>query len=73
MGVPVVANTLPVLREILGDYPIYASVSDVYLWETIIRSLATAQAVAQESESGPDVRFPLPTWATHFNTVLRVT
>ncbi|MFY0659531.1 MAG: glycosyltransferase family 4 protein [Shimia sp.] len=73
MGVPVVANTLPVLREILGDYPIYASVSDVYLWETIIRSLATAQAVAQESGSGPEARFSPPTWEAHFNTVLRVT
>ncbi len=73
MGRPVVANTLPVLREILGDYPIYASVSDVYLWETIIRSLATAQAVAQESGSGPEACFSPPTWEGHFNTVLRVT
>lgn len=69
MGVPVVANTLPVMREILGDYPIYASVSDVYLWETIIRSLATAQ----EAELGASPRFSPPTWEAHFNTVLRVT
>ncbi len=69
MGVPVVANTLPVLREILGDYPIYASVSDVYLWETIIQSLVTAQ----EAETEAKPRFFPPTWEAHFNTVLRVT
>jgi len=69
MGVPVVANTLPVLREILGDYPIYASVSDVYLWETIVRSLVTAQ----EAESETNLRYSPPTWEAHFNTVLRVT
>ncbi len=73
MGVPVVANALPVLREILGDYPIYASVSDVYLWETIIKSLVTADAVTQEAGSGPKSRFSPPTWEAHFNTVLRVT
>ncbi|SMP04887.1 glycosyltransferase family 4 protein [Shimia sagamensis] len=69
MGVPVVANTLPVLREILGDYPIYASVSDVYQWETIIGSLATAQ----KNGAGSKPRFSPQTWEAHFNTVLRVT
>jgi hypothetical protein len=69
MGVPVVANTLPVLREILGDYPIYASVSDVYQWETIIGSLA----VGRKAGSGSKPRFSPPTWEAHFNTVLRVT
>ncbi|MCP4205871.1 MAG: glycosyltransferase family 4 protein [Shimia sp.] len=69
MGVPVVANVLPVLREILGDYPIYASVSDVYLWETIIRTLATAAKAGSETHQ----RFTPPTWEAHFNSVLRVT
>ncbi len=69
MGVSVVANDLPVLREILGDYPIYASVSDVYLWETILRSLAAAA----ETGAGTNQRFSPPTWGAHFNSVLRVT
>ncbi|MFY0615979.1 glycosyltransferase family 4 protein [Shimia sp.] len=73
MGVPVVSNELPVMREILDDYPIYANVSDVYLWETIVRSLAATQGVAGESD--PQVRRHVvpPTWEAHFNAVLRVT
>ncbi|MEX0369431.1 MAG: glycosyltransferase family 4 protein, partial [Tateyamaria sp.] len=39
-GVPVVVNTLEVFREILGDIPIYASVSDRYLWINTINALA---------------------------------
>ena len=32
LGVPILSNDLPVIREILGDIPVYASVSDRYLW-----------------------------------------
>ncbi len=67
-GVPVIVNDLPVMREILGDIPIYASVSDRYLWINKIKELAAL---------GPDVQkkqpfFP-PSWDAHFKTVLRLT
>ena len=67
-GVPLIANDLHVFREILGDIPIYASVSDRYLWKNKIKELA---------EADPDTRtqhhFQPPTWDAHFKTVLRLT
>lgn len=66
--VPVIANDLPVYREFVRDIPIYASVSDRYLWMNKIKELA---------EAGPDApqpkQFDPPTWDAHFKTVLRLT
>jgi glycosyltransferase involved in cell wall biosynthesis len=66
LGVPVLANDLAVIREILGNIPVYAPVDDRYLWENTIKIMAGA---------GPQVRkklaFQAPDWSDHFNTVLR--
>lgn len=68
LGTPVVVNDLPVYREVLGDIPIYASVSDRYLWINKVRALAeTARGEATRKQYTP------PTWADHFKTVLRLT
>jgi glycosyltransferase involved in cell wall biosynthesis len=67
-GVPVVVNTLKVFDEILGDIPIYASVSDRYLWIKTINTLAVAGQRRQ-----PKHQFELPNWDVHFKTVLRLT
>ncbi|WP_270728663.1 glycosyltransferase family 4 protein [Shimia sp. Alg240-R146] len=72
-GVPVVCNELPVMREILGDYPIYASVTDSYSWLQAIKTLAQADRDAQGADGRPKTRFEPPTWEAHFNAVLRVT
>ncbi|SFL06574.1 glycosyltransferase family 4 protein [Shimia haliotis] len=72
-GVPVVCNDLPVMREILGEYPIYASVTDSYSWIQAIRTLAQADRDVQDANGRPQARFEVPTWEAHFNTVLRVT
>ncbi|WP_245729281.1 glycosyltransferase family 4 protein [Salinihabitans flavidus] len=71
LGIPVICNDLPVLREILGDIPIYATVSDSYLWERKIRDLTEET----RSRSGPCSRtgFSAPRWEDHFKTVLSVT
>ena len=69
LGVPVLCNDLPIYREMLGDIPVYASVSDRYLWATTIRRLAddhragTVRDVETSSHA-------LPSWKTHFNIVL---
>ena len=62
-GAPVVCNDLPVYRETLGDYPVYVSVTDGYLWAQTINGLA-------QGHRGPTKRFKAPDWADHFNRVL---
>lgn len=62
LGVPVIANPLPELREVLGDYPVYLPVTDSYSWlETIERTMPQADRAH---------RFTPPRWEDHFNTVL---
>ncbi|WP_299746455.1 glycosyltransferase [uncultured Tateyamaria sp.] len=67
-GVPVVVNTLEVFGEMLGDIPIYASVSDRYLWISTINTLADA---GPRTPKHP--QFEPPSWDVHFKTVLRLT
>lgn len=67
-GVPLIVNDLGVFREILGDIPIYASVSDRYLWITKIKNLAAAPYAASKN-----VCFHPPTWDAHFKIVLSLT
>lgn len=67
-GVPVIVNDLDVFRETLGEIPIYASVSDRYLWMTKIRELADAEPGTSKRE-----QFHPPTWDRHFKIVLSLT
>ena len=70
LGVPVVCNDLPVYRETLGDIPVYAAVSDRYLWDRTIRKLATDPSGRSDNVLKT---FVPPDWDTHFNTVLKLT
>jgi glycosyltransferase involved in cell wall biosynthesis len=72
-GVPVVCNELPVMREVLGEYPIYANVTDSYSWVEAVEMLARADQGAGALSGRPLSRFDPPTWQAHFNVVLRVT
>ncbi len=66
LGTPVLCNTLPIYREVLGDIPIYASVSDRYLWINKINQMARDHAAGQRRAPA----FSPPGWAAHFKTVL---
>lgn len=66
LGVPVICNSLEIYREILGDYPVYASVQDSYLWKQEIQKLAARQWNGQSRR----VSFQPPSWDAHFNKVL---
>ena len=68
LGVPVIANDLPVFREVLGNIPIYAKVSDRYLWRKNIEALAE-----KVPSRAAHAHFQPPDWDAHFKTVLRLT
>jgi glycosyltransferase involved in cell wall biosynthesis len=71
-GAPLVCNDLPVFREILDDIPIYAPVSDSYLWSTTIMGLAKGNRAEKATGGGTDITYQVPSWAAHFNAVLKV-
>lgn len=71
LGVPVVCGELPALREVLGDIPVYVDETDRYQWRNAIESLIKGRQ--HESQAAAESVFAPPTWADHFNTVLRFT
>ncbi|MEL7114386.1 MAG: glycosyltransferase family 1 protein [Pseudomonadota bacterium] len=72
LGVPVICNDLPVFREILGNSPIYAKAGDMYLWKQLILQLAGQNGAEQTDITGDRGTFHAPTWADHFNHVLKL-
>ena len=67
LGTPVVASSLPVLTEVLGNYPIYLDPADSYSWVETIMALSLHVA-----GSGRQTPRPPPRWGDHFNTVLNL-
>ncbi|MCP3970791.1 MAG: glycosyltransferase family 4 protein [Rhodobacteraceae bacterium] len=70
---PVICSDLPVFREILGNIPVYADSADVYLWKQSVLQLAENKAAGQTGDAAVPFGSRLPTWADHFNLVLKVT
>ena len=66
LGTRVLCNNLSVLREILDEKPVYAPVSDRYLWISTIKNWEKNPPKALE-----DDHFVGPSWSDHFKTVLR--
>jgi glycosyltransferase involved in cell wall biosynthesis len=64
LGTPVIASDLPVIREVLGDYPVYLDPVDSYPWMETVKTLALSQT--RQTALTP------PTWRDHFNTVLNL-
>ncbi len=63
MGVPVVCGDLAIHRELLGDYPVYAPLNDIYAWKKAVLDLAAAPINTNRPRLEP------PSWADHFETL----
>lgn len=71
-GAPVICSDLPVFREILGNIPVYLDSDDVYLWKQSITRLADEKRAERADRAGEIPETGIPTWADHFNLVLKV-
>ncbi|MCA0962875.1 glycosyltransferase family 4 protein [Salipiger bermudensis] len=69
LGVPVLASNLSVLREVLGDIPVYAPVADRYLWAQLITTMAEDHRAGQGAAPDAAAAFAPPSWDAHFETV----
>lgn len=65
LGVPILCNDLEVLKEILGDKPVYVKVSDSYLWNKTVKELANAEPKMRKQG-----QYTPTSWADHFKIVL---
>ena len=69
MGVPVIANDLPVFREIGGDIPHYLDPIDTSAWEAAILDYANPASAARANQMKRLRGFRLPDWGSHFDRV----
>jgi|TARA_B110000908_G_scaffold169610_1_gene227128 glycosyltransferase involved in cell wall biosynthesis len=65
LRVPILCNDLEVLREILGDIPVYVKVSDSYLWNKTVKELAIADPKTRKQG-----QYTPTSWSDHFKIVL---
>ncbi|QFS84538.1 glycosyltransferase family 1 protein [Roseivivax sp. THAF197b] len=70
LGVPVLCNTLPVLREVLGDQAIYADLHDRYPWEAAIIRLAQQTKPPRSEMTDQSAAWTPPDWRSHFKRLL---
>jgi len=69
LGIPVLSSDLPVIREVLGDIPVYVSELERYQWQKAVKTLIKGQEKHRPLIDEDD--FVPSTWKDHFNTVLR--
>ena len=68
LGVPVICGDLAIHREVLGDYPVYADLQDIYLWKkTIVEQAEQRQKDLVHAHTAKKPK--IPTWSEHFEVV----
>ncbi|WP_170157921.1 glycosyltransferase family 4 protein [Litoreibacter meonggei] len=68
MGIPVICGELAIHHEVLGDYPVYADLQDIYLWKK--RILEQAKQRQKDLVYANLAKKPkIPTWSEHFDAV----
>ncbi len=70
-GLPVLCSDLPVLRELLHDFPVYLKPTDVYAWTKAIHALDKTGAGQRKADHDLTGKAgAIPTWEAHFNAIL---
>ncbi len=69
LGVPVICSDLPVIHEVLGDIPVYVSVTARYQWKENIENLLRVRVKSRLPNENS--AFTPTIWDDHFDTVLR--
>ncbi|MHC0052098.1 glycosyltransferase family 4 protein [Actibacterium sp. D379-3] len=73
LGVPVLANDLPVYHEVLGELAVYARGPDAYSWKKNIEGLMRDAGITGKDGRTAARSAAVPAWTDHFNTVLSLT
>ena len=70
VGVPVLANRLPVIEELAGNSVLYIDSHDANTWATIITRIANSSGTPNNI---PDIgAVHIPRWDDHFHTVMKL-
>jgi glycosyltransferase involved in cell wall biosynthesis len=68
-GIPVIANDLPVFREVVGDIPELLAVDDEDAWVAALTDYATGSGARRANQLVRLEGYAAPTWAEHFARV----
>jgi len=71
LGVPVICGDLGIYREILGEFPVYATTSNAYDWRIEVEKLLRQDSENHGRVVKDQAQFTAPKWDAHFNLVLR--
>ena len=69
LGVPVIANDLPVFREIAGSIPEYLDALDGLAWQSAVLDYSQPPGRRRERQLERMRHFSAPTWSAHFEVV----
>jgi glycosyltransferase involved in cell wall biosynthesis len=69
LGVPVIANDLPVLRETARHIPTYLDAHDAPAWRAEVLAYASDASLARQAQLARLRGFAAPSWAAHFARV----
>jgi glycosyltransferase involved in cell wall biosynthesis len=72
IGLPVIANDLPCLRDLFGHGPKFVSAQNPADWHAAIRSHFREDNSGNQMPKTEKVEMSLPSWQTHFNVLERL-
>jgi glycosyltransferase involved in cell wall biosynthesis len=69
VGTPVIANDLPVFRELAGTVPDYVDALDGAGWACAVRDYASPDSPGRAAQLQRMAQYEAPTWTRHFEKV----